>query len=267
MLIAKTSSIIREVATAEVLPRFRALTAGEVEEKSPGDLVTIADRECERVLSTRLRELRDVPVVGEEATAVDPTLLTQVAAAPAAWLVDPIDGTSNFVAGRTDFVVMVAYIEHGSTTHAWVWHPETNSMVTAERGRGVHRNGQPLLTPPCPAAQNSQGILKRKFMNEPARTRLGDFPAGTANIVPAWGSAGIEYTALIDGKIDFLMYWRTLPWDHAPGALLAQEAGMHVARVDGAPYVPGDGRVGLLAARPALWPRIASEVQRAITAA
>ena len=59
------------------------------------------------------------------------------------------------------------------------------------------------------------------------------------------------------------MYWRTLPWDHSPGGLLAEEAGLRVARPDGSTYLPGDGKSGLLAATPELWDRVAAEIQAA----
>ena len=260
-LIEKTAAAIRQVGAAEVIPRFRSLADGDIIEKGPGDLVTIADQECERVLSERLRVFRDIPVVGEEAAAADPSLLDLVASAPAVWVVDPIDGTSNFVAGNTNFVVMVALVEHGATTAAWVWHPETDAMLTAERGQGVSLNGEhvPVIT----RSHEPRGILKRKYMSEPARTRLGTFPPHTGELVAAYGSAGIEYGALIDGRIDFLMYWRTLPWDHAPGGLLAQEAGLRVARPDGSRYLPGDGKTGLLAATPEVWDAVAAEIQAA----
>ncbi|MFT4597220.1 MAG: fructose-1,6-bisphosphatase/inositol monophosphatase family enzyme [Paracrocinitomix sp.] len=261
LLIANVAAAIREVGNAEVVPRFRSLAAGDITEKGPGDLVTIADQECERVLSERLRTFRDIPVVGEEATAADPSLLDLVAGAPAVWVTDPIDGTSNFVAGNPNFVVMVSLVEYGVTEAAWVWHPETDLMLTAERGKGLSRNGEPA--PTATRSDQARGILKRKFMDEPARTRLGSFPQEIGELVPAHGSAGIEYAALIDGRIDFLMYWRTLPWDHSPGGLLAQEAGMRVARPDGSPYLPGDGKAGLLAATPELWDLVAAEIQAA----
>jgi fructose-1,6-bisphosphatase/inositol monophosphatase family enzyme len=261
LLIASVAAAIREVGNAEVVPRFRSLAAGDVTEKGPGDLVTVADQECERVLSERLRTLRDIPVVGEEATAADPSLLDLVAEAPAVWVTDPIDGTSNFVAGNTNFVVMVSLVEHGATEAAWIWHPETDVMLTAERGKGLSRNGEPA--PNATRSDQPRGILKRKFMGEPARTRLGSFPQEVGEVVPAYGSAGIEYAALIDGRIDFLMYWRTLPWDHSPGGLLAQEAGMRVARPDGSLYLPGDGKTGLLAATPELWDLVAAQIQAA----
>ena len=259
MLDDDIANIIREVGEAEVVSRFRQLTAGDVVEKTPGDLVTIADRECERVLSDRLRQIRDLPVVGEEATAADPTLLDLVGSAPAVWVVDPVDGTSNFVAGNENYVVMVSLVERGVTTHAWVWHPATDRMLSTRLGDPTRSNGVPI----APASRESRpsGILKRKYVPEPGRSQLGDFPSSIGTVVSAFGSAGIEYGALIDGTIDFLMYWRTLPWDHAPGALLAQQAGMQVGRIDGTEYVPGDGGVGLLAATPDLWPVVAAEIR------
>lgn len=71
---------------------------------------------------------------------------------------------------------------------------------------------------------------------------------------PRSTAASIEYPALARGDGDFMLYWRTLPWDHAPGALLLREAGGVVARLDGAAYDPTDRRAGLLAAgSPETW--------------
>jgi len=258
----EVSAVVRSVGMAEVVPRFRSLADGDVTEKSPGDLVTIADQECERVLGERLRSIRAITVVGEEGTALDPSRLDLVATAPAAWVIDPIDGTSNFVAGNSNFVVMVALVEEGSAVAAWVWHPETDSMLTAERGGGVKRNGVPIAT--APRSGTPRGIIKRKFVQEPGRSRLAEFPESVGQVVPALGSAGVEYGVLVDGDIDFLFYWRTLPWDHAPGGLIAAEAGLRVARPDGSEYFPGDGGHGLLAATPEGWDTIAAEIQHAL---
>ncbi len=262
MFLEQVSAIIREVALAEVVPRFRALTAVDIIEKTPGDLVTVADRECERVLAERLRAVRELPVVGEEATAADPSLLDLVATAPAAWIIDPIDGTTNFVAGDPRFAVMVALVEHGVSRAAWVWHPETDSMLAAERGADITRNG--IAVAPAERSGEACGIIKRKYMGEPARSRLAEFPATVGRLVRARQSAGIEYSALIAGEIDFLVYWRTLPWDHAPGGLLAEAAGLRVARPDGTPYCPGDGRLGLIAATPEVWDRVADVIETAL---
>jgi len=262
MFVEQVAAAIREVGNAEVVPRFRALAANDVMEKTPGDLVTIADQECERVLSQRLRALRDLPCVGEEAASENPALLDLVADAEATWVIDPIDGTRNFVSGDTNFVVMVSLVEAGETSAAWIWHPKTDAMLTAQQGLGTRRNGAAL--PAVVRGEQRTGILKRRYMDEPARSRLGDFPAGIGRDVPAFNSAGIEYGALVDGTIDFLFYWRTLPWDHSPGGLIAAEAGLKVARPDGSPYRPGDGGFGLLSAPAEVWDLVATQIELAL---
>ena len=261
MFVDQVSAVVREVGLAEVVPRYQALSVEDVMEKSPGDLVTVADQECERVLSERLREIRDVPVVGEEATAANPALLDVVTSAPASWVIDPIDGTSNFVKGDPNFVVMVSFVEGAKTTGAWIWHPETDEMLTAELGGGAKLNGQALAAPVRHDVPT--GILKSWLMGATAHERLQQLPSELGRLVPAIGSAGIEYGALVRGEIDFLFYWRTLPWDHAAGALLVAECGLKVGRTDGTPYVPGDGTSGLLSATSEVWERLATEIEAA----
>ena len=107
------TKILREAAQESILPRFRSLGRDEVTEKAPGEIVTVADRESEATITRRLRELLDVPVVGEEATSTEPKLLRALADEPAVWLVDPLDGTRNFVRGSEDFAVMAALVREG----------------------------------------------------------------------------------------------------------------------------------------------------------
>src|SRR3954447_908968 len=90
--------LMKSVAAEVITPRFRSLAEGEVMEKNPGDLVTIADREAEVVITKRLQaEYPDALIVREEAVAADPTILDGIAAADHWFTVDPVDGTKNFV--------------------------------------------------------------------------------------------------------------------------------------------------------------------------
>ena len=247
------SAIIRRIATVEVLDRFKQLADDEVHEKSPGDLVTIADRECELALIPELQAVRNAPVVGEESVAADPTLVDQLGTADAAWIVDPVDGTANFVKGSNDFAVMVAYSEGGSTVASWIWLPVTDDMVVAERGSGTWRNGArvhaPLDTP------QRRGIIKDRYLPD---TLKGPIAAATPTIERALDRrcAGVEYLDMVAGGIDTLFYWRTHAWDHAPGTLLAAEAGLRVGRLDGSAYRPGVPDRGLLTAHPEIWSEI-----------
>src|SRR5258706_79102 len=103
----KIERLIAEVAAEEVMPRFEKLEAGDVSEKSPGDLVTIADVATERRLTPALLDaLPGSRVVGEEAAAADPRILDQLAGDDPVWVVDPVDGTANYAAGLPMFSVM-----------------------------------------------------------------------------------------------------------------------------------------------------------------
>ena len=117
---AAVSALMRTVAEAVVMPRFRNLAAHEVLEKTPGELVTIADREAELRLTEGLAAIDgDTVIVGEEACAADPALMDKATAART-WIIDPIDGTATFAAGQPPFGIMIALVEDGVTQAGWL---------------------------------------------------------------------------------------------------------------------------------------------------
>ncbi|MFI9326891.1 inositol monophosphatase family protein [Kitasatospora sp. NPDC052868] len=236
----KVAEILAEASAEVVEPRFRALAAGEVMEKAPGEVVTVADREAEVIIERRLRELLPVPVVGEEAVAADPALARALHSEPAVWLVDPVDGTSNFIAGRPEFAVMASLVRAGQTVAAWIWQPVTATCYTAELGAGAWRDGRRLTRPPAPAVPAKwRGSMKSRFLAPADRERMQrNAHAAFGEVTPGRHAAGIEYPDIADGELDFILYWRTLPWDHAPGSLLVTEAGGVSARLDGSAYRP-----------------------------
>src|SRR5690242_20515707 len=104
----RVARLIAETAAAEIMPRFEKLERHEIQEKRPGDLVTVADLAAERRLSLVLQDLLPGSrIVGEEAVAADPCVLAALAEADPVWLIDPIDGTGNFAAGKPIFAVIV----------------------------------------------------------------------------------------------------------------------------------------------------------------
>lgn len=246
-LMDKVEATLRQVEEEVIRPRFRSLLESEVSTKSPGEVVTVADVEAERVLTRRLSDLAPAPVIGEEACADDPSLLRALEA-ERVWLIDPIDGTANFIAGTDDWAVMVALCQHGHTVASWIWRPVSQTMYVAERAAGATENGRRLGVASrerVPAAM--RGAVLTRFLDPGTaarvarnRTRFGTVTGGSL-------CAGVDYPAIIGGQLDFALYWRTLPWDHAPGALLLAEAGGAVRRPDGTPYRPGRLGEGLLA--------------------
>jgi fructose-1,6-bisphosphatase/inositol monophosphatase family enzyme len=254
--IYRVGDVLREAAAAAILPRFQRLKAGEVREKSSNEIVTIADEEAEQIIANGLCIiLPGSVVVGEEAASKSPHLLERVDAGDIVWLVDPLDGTKNFAEGKPEFAVMVALLEGGVALAAWILDPITNMLATAERGRGTYFEG--VQTKPVERAvsvNSLRGIVATRFLPSDlsayVTTRFDNFAEVTTGIP----CAGHVYPDIIYGAIDFALFWRTLPWDHAPGALLVEEAGGRVSRLDGSVYRPGDGKNGLLVARSdAVW--------------
>jgi fructose-1,6-bisphosphatase/inositol monophosphatase family enzyme len=90
--------------------------------------------------------------------------------------------------------------------------------------------------------------VKTRYLPPDFLAALEHGEGGLAAFDAGSGSAGIDYPALVAGRWRFLLYWRTLAWDHVPGGLFVTEAGGHVARLDGSPYRAADNRPGLLAA-------------------
>jgi fructose-1,6-bisphosphatase/inositol monophosphatase family enzyme len=248
-LILQVEQVLREVSAEVVEPRFVALRDDDVWLKSPGEVVTIADEEAERSLARRLEDLLPgTPVVGEEASSRGPLVLSCLREARA-WLVDPLDGTANFVAGNADWAVMVALVERGATVASWIWRPVDQVMYTAELGQGATRNGVAIRrTRPVPPISEMRGAVLTRFLdpmtaNLVARNRHRYGPVSNGRLC-----AGVDYPALIEGDQEFVLFWRTLPWDHAPGALLLSESGGVARRLDGTPYGPTQQTSGLLAA-------------------
>ncbi|MCC2976205.1 inositol monophosphatase [Sphingomonas sp. PL-96] len=251
------SALLRQVAAEVVLPRFQHLDAAEIEEKAKDDLVTIADREAEVALAKGLAEIDGrARIVGEEACAADPTLLDTVGDGRV-WLIDPVDGTNNFAAGRTPFGMMIALVEDGVPQAGWLYDPVADRMCHAVRGGGAFIDGTPVTARATGAAE-PVAALATYFMSDEDRAALADRVAGKLTLVEIPRCAAEQYPRLVLGENDLALFQRTLPWDHAAGVLFLEEAGGHVARADGSPYRVGDNRRGMLgASSPALWEQAA----------
>ena len=256
-LIDRVAAVLQEVAAEVVEPRFDNLADGDVQEKAPKQLVTTADTDSERALVRRLGELLPgVPVVGEEGTWTEGDVPAGLlAGAPRAWLVDPVDGTSNFVAGSPDWGLMTALVEHGRTVAAWIWRPVDRRLYVAERGGGAWADGRRLRRSPAPSEPSRlRGGVLRRFLDEATLATVDANAGRFGGLTTGRMAAAVEYPLIAEGEEDFAFFGRTLPWDHAPGVLLVEEAGGVGRRPDGRPYLPAETSGHLLvAADEATW--------------
>lgn len=243
----QVSELLIEVSERVILPRFGSLTRSEIQEKSPGDLVTVADREAEIELSQVFAQAHpNALILGEEAAFTNPGSIDALGQAEHAWVIDPVDGTRNFARGRPDFAVMVAEVRDGQVVRGWIWQPIHQTMYLAERGAGVTRNGEQL----APAARTRQVPLGATYIPIPGEEQA------EVKVTRSWGSCGVDYPKLVEGEVDFLSYRTMFPWDHLPGSLMVRELGGRIATAAGVDYAPGVvGRRLVAAGTPELWQR------------
>jgi fructose-1,6-bisphosphatase/inositol monophosphatase family enzyme len=249
-VLERVADLIREVAATIVLPRFRNLTAGDVRQKSPGDLVTIADQEAERALARGLVALLPgSTVVGEEAVAADRRLLGRVGDPGAVWIVDPIDGTNNFASGKTPFAVMVALARDGELVASWILDVPGDHLTLAEAGSGAYRDGVRVkMRTDDPGAAALRGVVTQRYLPPPLRAVASANTGRFGEVTNGHHCAGYEYSAVAVDEQQFALFWRILPWDHAPGVLIVQEAGGTARHLDGSAYRPTATEHGLLVA-------------------
>ena len=131
--------IIREASRAEIMPRFRALNAADIKVKSRADdLVTEADLATERRITEAVVQLMpEAAIVGEEAVAADPSILSRIADAETCVIVDPIDGTWNYAHGSSTFGVILTVTHKGETVFGVLYNPVNDDWIEAERGGGA----------------------------------------------------------------------------------------------------------------------------------
>ncbi|MFI5031860.1 MAG: inositol monophosphatase family protein [Reyranellales bacterium] len=252
-LIKTVGAILARAAAQEILPRFQALTAGQVRQKTSAfDIVTEADEAAEAVIAADLREaFPGALIVGEEGTERDPSLLQAIGGAELAFVVDPIDGTKNFASGLPLFGVMAAAIRRGEIVAGVIHDPICRDFAYAVRDGGAWLEREdkrtPLRVAPPVSVDRMEGIVGTTFLPQPLRDTVNGNLSKLAT--STWlRCAAHEYRLAAAGHCHLLFYNKLMPWDHAAGWLLHREAGGYSAHFDGTPYRPTDLSGGLICA-------------------
>tara|TARA_R110002110_G_scaffold87967_33_gene229203 strand:+ start:743 stop:1624 length:882 start_codon:yes stop_codon:yes gene_type:complete len=235
-------NIVRRTAKAEIMPRFRRLAAVDVSAKSgPDDLVTAADTAAEAMITRAL--LLAFPhalVVGEEAAAVDPTLLDKIAGAPLAFIIDPVDGTWNFAHGLAVFGVILAVTQFGRPAFGLIYDPVADDWILAD-DQSTARLETPIGTSHTVTVSMGKPI-EALCGHVPLHQFKGEMLHRVAGVLPSFRRSEAlrcsahEYRMMAQGHSDFVLTESLHPWDHAAGALICERAGAHVEMLDGGPY-------------------------------
>ncbi|HEV2886260.1 MAG TPA: inositol monophosphatase [Jatrophihabitans sp.] len=250
--LAFVTDSIRRVAGEVILPRFGRLVDGDIVEKSPGDLVTIADRDAEHALGQVLmRLLPGSVVVGEEAVAADPAVLGALHGPAPVWIIDPIDGTEAFVTGSPRFATLVALAQQGKLLASWTFAPLLELTATAVAGQGAYLNSRPIrVARPAAGLRGLDVALPQpRWWGEQDRSRFNAlFLTG---ISPAFfDTSGLVYVELAAGRRSAMLVNWELPWDHAAGLLLHAEAGGHSRTAGGLAFELAGGNAMPVAVAP-----------------
>lgn len=229
-LLALAESTAAEAAALLVEGLSRNRVA--VEQKSTAtDLVTEMDRAAERLIVDRLLAARpDDGVVGEEGAATRTTSGIE-------WVIDPIDGTTNYVYGHPGFAVSIAARRADSALVGVVHDPLHAEVFTARIGAGAHRNGEPIRA--SGESRLGHALVGTGFSYETARRERQAHVL--TRVLPAvrdirrMGAASVDLCSVACGRLDAYYERGLQPWDHAAGALIATEAGASVGDLDGGP--------------------------------
>lgn len=251
---ADVEEAVRKAAATEIMPRFRQLAAHEVDEKTgPHDLVTDADRKAEEYLTGALAKLLPGSVVvGEEAVHANPVTYEAIQGEAPVWIVDPVDGTRQFVHGDSGFCMLVALAQGGVVRASWTYAPARDQLAVAVRGQGALLDGEPLRAgSPTPGRDLEVATSHPDYTtDDQKRALLGVWTEGVGP--RACGSAGLEYLAIARGELDATAFSWEAAWDHAAGLLLVEEAGGAHLTLTGEPFrITGGNALPFTAARDA----------------
>lgn len=219
--------LARDVAAeaGALVQRMRVQGVGVADTKSSEvDVVTAADRAAEQLIRAGLLAARpDDAIMGEEGADHPGTSGVR-------WIVDPIDGTVNYLYGIDQYAVSVAAEVDGEVVAGVVLNPATGEEFTATSGGGAHRNGEPIAV--RTAASLAVTLVSTGFnYDADLRRRQGAAVArmlGEVRDIRREGSCALDLCSLAMGRTDAFVEEGVNRWDHAAGGLIATEAGAHV---------------------------------------
>lgn len=229
-MFGKVEKIVREAG--DLVLRANHIREGVREKTSPCDLVTAYDSAVQEQLRQKLAEAYpDYGFYGEENDCC------QIAGKPGWFIVDPIDGTTNFIRGLHHSCISVGLCIRGEIEYGAVFNPYFDEMFTAQRGKGAFLNGKPIHATQVPLSESLVLFGSAVYYREtvPATLRFVEELFPQVLDFRRGGAAALDLCYIAAGRCDLFFECRLQPWDYAAGSLIAQEAGAEVTALDGSP--------------------------------
>lgn len=234
--IATVAALVRTAAREEILPRAQNPAARL---KADGTWITDADLAMQHRLQRELAALwPHIPLLGEEMSAEEQQRLMSEEAAspngPGLWVLDPLDGTSNFAAGLPCFGPSLAWVQGGRVRLGVVVDVMRDETFSATKGQGAQLNGQPL---PAPTMQiplaKTIACVDFKRLPTALATRLATHPPYSSQ--RSIGSVALDWCWVAAGRFHLYLHGSQGLWDYAAGSLILSEAGGHGQTLAGEP--------------------------------
>jgi len=244
------------VAAARKAGRGLIRDFGEIENlqvsmKGPGDFVTTADQRTERILIEELKKARPgYPFLVEESGVIDGPDKSH------RFIIDPLDGTTNFMHGIPHFAISIALEREGQIVSGVVFNPVNDEMFVAEKGQGAFLNDKRLRVAARKLIKDTLSATGIPFMGKDGHERfLSELRAvmGASTGVRRYGSAALDLAWLAAGRYDAFWERGLKPWDIAAGMLMVREAGGVLSDLNGGEKALETG--DLLASNEALHPQ------------
>ena len=226
--------LLKDVNERIILKYFNNLNSNDISTKtSHDDFVSIADKKSEELICKKLLGFLNVKkFIGEEASYLNNKQYITLLNEPLVWVVDPIDGTKNYINGKDTFCSMISLVSFSIPIATFIYYPLKNIYVYAFKGFGaysmnIHTNKITKLSINQTTPKLILGSGGTKGIPDPYRKSILENLRNNTNRVFI-GSAGIETIMLANNETQFLFHGRVTPWDHSPLDLITREAGGHV---------------------------------------
>jgi myo-inositol-1(or 4)-monophosphatase len=232
-------------------------TALEVRAKQVNDFVTQVDKAAERAIIDVIRTAYpDHAILAEEAGALESKN------AEHRWVIDPLDGTTNFIHGFPQYCVSIGVQHRGATTHAVVYDPAKNELFTSSKGHGAYMNDRRIRVTRCLKLADAlvgTGFPFKEFKRvERYIAQLRKIMGSSAGVRRA-GAAALDLAYVAAGRLDAFWEMGLSPWDMAAGALLVQESGGLVGDFAGGQGFLESGDI--CAATPKVFPQLLEAIK------
>ncbi len=221
-------------AAGDVLKHY-AGREKHIEFKGRANLVTVADKQSESlVIDAIRRRYPNHSILAEESGALAATGVTE-----GQWVIDPLDGTTNFAHQYPFYCVSIAFEQAGDVTCGAIYDPVRDEMFSASRGSGAFLNGQRLTVSDVPKLRDALLLTGFPYnMREIIDTVAGQFRAFLmeSQAVRRGGSAALDLCYLAAGRCDGFWELNLHPWDTAAGTIILEEAGGRLTDFTGNPF-------------------------------